>query len=260
MFGLTLSQDTVRFCIETVGLNNTQGRDRFAMTTEAPLRVLIVEDEDEIRDFLVSQFTESGAQAYGLASGDQVIHALDSFTPSVILLDQMMPGKSGREVIKDIRSSAKFSETPIMMVTGLDGEAEKIQALEMGADDYVTKPFSVREVIARCHALVRRSKAAHKQQQKNLIVKDLTVDFSAYRVVLKGQEVPLTLTEFKILVELLKQSGQVLTRDRLRERALGNLNVTDRTIDVHMASLRKKLEEMGEFIETVRGVGYRMSV
>jgi len=228
--------------------------------SEGSLKVLIVEDESEIREFLISQFIDSGSLAVGLPSGDQVLQTLESFQPNVVLLDQMMPGKSGREIINEIRSSARFSETPIMMVTGLDGEAEKIQALEMGADDYVTKPFSVKELIARAQALVRRAKAAHKQTQKNLVVKDLTVDFSAHKVLLRGTEIPLTLTEFKILCELLRQSGQVLTRDKLRERALGNLNVTDRTIDVHMASLRKKLEDMGDSIETVRGVGYRMAL
>jgi two-component system alkaline phosphatase synthesis response regulator PhoP len=223
------------------------------------LRVLVIEDEEEIREFLVSQFNEVGNQAMGLSSGEAVIASLENFGPSVILLDQMMPGKSGRDVIREIRSHARFSETPIMMVTGLDSEQEKIEALEMGADDYVTKPFSVKEVIARAQALVRRAKAAHKSQQKNLNVGELSIDFTAHRVTMAEQEVPLTLTEFKILCELLKQQGQVLTRDKLRERALGNLNVTDRTIDVHMASLRKKLAHMGEKIETVRGVGYRMA-
>lgn len=228
--------------------------------TDQNLRVLIVEDEMEIRDFLVSQFVEAGASAHGLPSGETVMQALEAFRPSVVLLDQMMPGKSGKDIIREIRGNATYCDTPIMMVTGLDGETEKIQALEMGADDYVTKPFSVKELIARAHALVRRAHSAHRAQQKNLTVKDLSVDFSAHRVVLRGSEVPLTLTEFKILCELLKQSGQVLTRDKLRERALGNLNVTDRTIDVHMASLRKKLNDMGDSIETVRGVGYRMAL
>lgn len=228
--------------------------------SENNLRVLIVEDEGEIRDFLVSQFKDAGAASHGLPSGEQILQTLEVFQPNVVLLDQMMPGKSGREIIREIRTHARFSETPIMMVTGLDGEAEKIQALELGADDYVTKPFSVKELIARAQALVRRAHSTHKAQQKNLVVKDLTVDFSAHRVLLRGHEVPLTLTEFKILCELLRQSGQVLTRDKLRERALGNLNVTDRTIDVHMASLRKKLDDMGDSIETVRGVGYRMAL
>lgn len=227
---------------------------------EANMRVLIVEDEAEIREFLVSQFVETGATAHSLSSGDTVLSAMEAFRPNLVLLDHMMPGKSGKEVIHDIRSHAQFSETPIMMVTGVSAEDDKIAALELGADDYVTKPFSVRELVARAQALVRRSQNAHKSQQKNLVVKDLHVDLTAHKVTLRGDSVALTLTEFKILCELLQQSGQVLTRDRLRERALGNLNVTDRTIDVHMASLRKKLHEMGDTIETVRGVGYRMAV
>lgn len=227
---------------------------------DAGIRVLIVEDESEIREFLVGQFVDMGAAAHSLPSGDEIISALEAFRPSVVLLDQMMPGKSGKDVIREIRSHTQFGDTPIMMVTGVSAEEEKIIALEMGADDYVTKPFSVKELIARAQALVRRSQSGHKAQQKNLNVKDLHVDLTAHKVKLRGEDVALTLTEFKILCELLKQSGQVLTRDKLRERALGNLNVTDRTIDVHMASLRKKLHEMGEAIETVRGVGYRMAL
>lgn len=224
------------------------------------MRVLVVEDEKDIREFLVSQFVESGNECLGLDSGVGILEHMERFNPQVVLVDQMMPGKSGAEVVKEIRGDVRFSEVPIMMVTGLDGEAEKVKALDTGADDYVTKPFSVRELMARANALVRRSQAAHKNQQKNISIKDLIIDLNAHKVTRRGVEVPLTLTEFKILSELLKQSGQVLTRDRLREKALGNLNVTDRTIDVHMASLRKKLEDMGDQIETVRGVGYRLSI
>lgn len=222
-------------------------------------RVLVIEDENEIREFLVSQLEENGMRAMGLPSGDELRQALEVFQPHAVLLDQMMPGKSGREIVREIRAHVQFADLPIMMVTGLDAEVEKVESLSEGADDYVTKPFSIREVIARINALVRRSQAAHRANQKSIVVRDLTVDLVAHRVSLRGKEVPLTLTEFKILVELLRQCGQVLTRDRLREKALGNLNVTDRTIDVHMASLRKKLEEIGELIETVRGVGYRLA-
>lgn len=222
-------------------------------------RVLVIEDETEIREFLVSQLEENNMKALGLSSGEEVRNAIEVFKPHAILLDQMMPGKSGREIVREIRSNVQYADIPIMMVTGLDAEVEKVESLGDGADDYVTKPFSIREVIARINALVRRSQAAHLAQQKSIVVRELVVDLIAHRVSLRGKEVPLTLTEFKILVELLRQCGQVLTRDRLREKALGNLNVTDRTIDVHMASLRKKLEEIGELIETVRGVGYRMA-
>lgn len=228
--------------------------------TQMVTRILVIEDEQEIREFLVSQFIEHGMAAEGLPSGEGFAMLLEKFEPHVIVMDHMMPGKSGVELIRELRSTLKFSETPVMMLTGLDGEAEKVAALEMGADDYVTKPFSIKEVIARIQALVRRSQAAHKSTQKTMAVDDLMVDLIAHRVTLESREIPLTLTEFKILVELMRQSGQVLTRDRLRERALGNLNVTDRTIDVHMASLRKKLEKMGDRIETVRGVGYRLGM
>ena len=130
-------------------------------------------------------------------------------------------------------------------------------ALELGADDYVTKPFYPKELAARIKSLARRTES--DKQAKAVAYRDLQIDFNAHRVVLEGQELALTLTEFKILSELLKKSGQVLTREKLREYALGNLNVTDRTIDVHMASLRKKLNNYGDYIETVRGVGYRFA-
>ena len=223
-------------------------------------RILVLEDEHEIREFLVAQFLEHGMLAEGLSSGNGFMNKVETFNPNLVVMDQMMPGKSGMDLIKELRVSQKFSEVPVMMLTGLDGEAEKVAALEMGADDYVTKPFSVKEVVARIQALIRRSHAAHKSTQKTMTVDELNVDLVAHRVTLHSKEVALTLTEFKILVELMRQGGQVLTRDRLRERALGNLNVTDRTIDVHMASLRKKLEDMGDRIETVRGVGYRLAL
>jgi two-component system alkaline phosphatase synthesis response regulator PhoP len=222
------------------------------------MKVLVIEDEIDIREMLVSQFRDSGVEADGMENALDLAAKLDQIRPNVILLDQMMPGKSGADVIREVRADARFCETPIMMVTGLSSEEDKVRALEMGADDYVTKPFSIREVVARAQALVRRAELAHKSQQNNISVKDLSIDLKAHKVTLCGTEIALTLTEFRILTELLRQSGQVLTRDKLRERALGNLNVTDRTIDVHMASLRKKLGNTGDAIETVRGVGYRM--
>jgi DNA-binding response OmpR family regulator len=229
-------------------------------TKTNPARVLVVEDEDEVREILLGNLEAEGLIAKGLNSGKEILVHVEQFQPDVILLDQMMPEKSGQEVIHDLRTSARFSETPVIMVTGVTSEEQKIEALNAGADDYITKPFSTKELYARIQALLRRAKSSHNAQQKNISLKDLVVDLGAHKVLLKGAELQLTLTEFKILCELIKQSGKVLSRDSLRERALGNLNVTDRTIDVHMASLRKKLEHMGDSIETVRGVGYRMSM
>lgn len=247
--------------MQTMNRNDIAAREgqRELMTTKEMLRVLVVEDEEDIREFLVGQFAESGADVRGMASGEGIRAILDSFKPDVVLMDQMMPGKSGKELVTEIRGSTAHSQIPIMMVTSLDGEQEKIDALEIGADDYVTKPFSIREVIARAHALVRRTRVQNSSPQKTISYGDLQIDLSAHRVTMAGAELALTLTEFKILVELLRHAGQVLSRDKLREKALGNLNVTDRTIDVHMASLRKKLGAMGDQIDTVRGVGYRMA-
>jgi two-component system, OmpR family, alkaline phosphatase synthesis response regulator PhoP len=225
----------------------------------SPIKVLLIEDEAEIRELLVGQFEYSGFSVQAVESGKDILVHLENFRPDILILDYVMPIKTGPEIMKEIRANIHFGSLPIMMLTGLTGEDQKISAFELGADDYVTKPFSSKELVARVQALCRRARAAHLQQQKNIIIGDLLVDLSSHKVTLEGKDVPLTLTEFKILCELLKQTGKVLSRDRLREMALGNLNVTDRTIDVHMASLRKKLSGMGDHIETVRGVGYRMA-
>lgn len=222
------------------------------------IRAIVVEDEQEIREFLIGQLEENGIHAKGLPSGESLHQEMRAFNPNIILMDQRMPGKSGRELVKEIRKMVEFAEVPIIMVTGLGTEQEKVDSFQEGVDDYITKPFSVREVIARVQALVRRATNSHRAQQKQITIKDLSVDLVAFEATMGGRELPLTLTEFKILAELLSQVGEVLTRDRLRERALGNLGVTDRTIDVHMASLRKKLGTMGDTIETVRGVGYKI--
>ena len=232
------------------------------------MKVMIVEDESDIREILKSLLEEEGFQVVALENGMNLLEELKVNRPDLLLLDQILPGKTGVEAVREVRASLNFSNLPIIMVTGLSGEEDKVTALEIGADDYVTKPFYPKELAARIKALARRSESAvgsaaspspPKSSHDRITHDSLVVDFSAHRVTVDGAAVALTLTEFKILVELLKQAGQVLTREKLRERALGNLNVTDRTIDVHMASLRKKLGLIGHQIETVRGVGYRFA-
>ena len=223
------------------------------------MKIMVIEDEKDVRELLQLELKSQGFTPLALESGHLVTQKIQEFKPQVILLDQLLPGKTGMDIMKEIRSNTRFNNIPIIVVSALIAEDDKVQALNIGADDYITKPFTIKELIARVRALVRRSESSYLQRQSQLIYGNLKVDFSAHKVTLNSQEVPLTLTEFKILSELLKQNGQVLSRDCLREKALGNLNVTDRTIDVHMASLRKKLHNMGENIETVRGVGYRFS-
>ena len=237
---------------------------------KASMKVMVVEDEHDIRDILKNLLEEEGFEVVALENGLRIMEELGAHSPDLLLLDQMLPGKTGVEAVREVRSSEQFANHPIIMVTGLSGEDDKVNALDLGADDYVTKPFYPKELAARIKALARRSDRsvvptpgvqapAVGGAQDKISRGPVNIDFSAHRVTVDNQEILLTLTEFKILGELLKQSGQVLTREKLRERALGNLNVTDRTIDVHMASLRKKLGIIGHQIETVRGVGYRFS-
>ena len=217
---------------------------------------MVVEDEKDIRDILVTQLQGEGFSVVALEHCNKILSELEQHRPDLVLLDQVLPGRSGTDAVREIRNSGNFYKLPIIMVTGLTGEDDKVGALDVGADDYITKPFRPRELSARIKAVARRVESVSGKDDL-LTVGELVIDIKAHKATLKGQEVALTLTEFKILVELLRQRGQVLSREQLRSRALGNLNVTDRTIDVHMASLRRKLEHMGDRIETVRGVGYR---
>lgn len=225
------------------------------------LKVMVVEDERDIRDILKNLLEEEGFQVVALADGLNLLHEIALNQPDLLLLDQILPGKTGIDVLKELRLSHLYSKLPVIMVTGLSGEDDKVHALDFGADDYVTKPFYPKELAARIKALARRASSAVSSvgvSSDRIVFGSLIMDVAAHRVSVDSTDVSLTLTEFKILYELLRQNGQVLTRERLREKALGNLNVTDRTIDVHMGSLRKKLGVAGSRIETVRGVGYRM--
>ncbi len=226
------------------------------------IRVLIVEDEADIRLILKDLLEAQGFQVVDLASGHAILHQIELHEPDVLLVDQMMPGLTGVEIIAQIRKDERHSNLPIIMVTGLSGEEDKVKVLNLGADDYVTKPFLPKELAARINALVRRTSArelAARSEPQELFRGDIRIELRSHRAFVGSEEVHLTLTEFKILRELLKQVDHVLTREQLRERALESVNVTDRTIDVHMASLRKKMGPIGDTIETVRGVGYRLA-
>lgn len=225
-------------------------------------RVLVVEDEADIRRILKDLLESQDFEVIDLASGYGILHQIELIKPDVLLVDQLMPGMTGIEVIAEVRRDPSVGRVPIIMVTGLSGEEDKVRALDLGADDYITKPFLPKELAARINALVRRTAARELESdddKQELIRGGVRVDLKSHRAFIADAEVNLTLTEFKILRELLRQVDHVLTREQLRERALDSVNVTDRTIDVHMASLRKKLGAEGDMIETVRGVGYRLA-
>ncbi|MCB0407806.1 MAG: response regulator transcription factor [Bdellovibrionales bacterium] len=218
--------------------------------------VLVIDDEKDVCDYLVMLLKDEGFSAEFSTSPREIKAKIQQFGANLLLLDYRMPEQSGSDVVRELRADEQFQFLPIIIVTGLDGEEEKVAMLELGADDYVTKPFSSKELAARIRAVLRRSQQA-EEEIKALSSNGINIDLRAHKVFLNQEEVYLTLTEFKILVQLLKSEGKVLSRDELRATALGNLNVADRTIDVHMASLRKKLDPLTKAIQTVRGVGYR---
>ncbi|MGE0764512.1 MAG: response regulator transcription factor [Bdellovibrionales bacterium] len=218
-------------------------------------RVLVIDDEIDVCEYLSSVLKDEGFVVEALQDPLQVRQSLESFRPDALLIDYRLPGQSGIDLIRSLRREPQWRGLVLIMVTGCAGEQEKVSALEVGADDYVVKPFSPRELAARLRAVLRRRADLFEAEQ--IEAGGLAIDLKSHKVFQDKEEVHLTLTEFRILTELLRNQGRVLTRDRLREMALESLAVTDRTIDVHMASLRKKLPNYANSIQTVRGVGYR---
>jgi DNA-binding response OmpR family regulator len=221
--------------------------------------ILVAEDDRDIQELIVYNLEQDGFKVQAVSRGDLILDIIKKAKPTLLLLDVMLPGMNGVDVCKALRSAEETRNLPIIMVTAKGSETDKIVGLELGADDYVTKPFSPKELVARTKAVLRRSQTAPPVPKDEILQsRDLKIDLRKHRVVLQEKEVALTLTEFNLLRELVSASGTVLTRSFLMEKAIGSdVSVTDRTIDVHMAALRKKLGSYGDFIETVRGVGYR---
>jgi len=221
--------------------------------------ILVAEDDRDIQELIVYNLEQDGFKVRALSRGDLILEAIKKERPLLLLLDVMLPGMNGVDVCKALRSQEETKSLPIIMVTAKGSETDKIVGLELGADDYVTKPFSPKELVARTKAVLRRSRSTTPVNQSEILQsRELKIDLKKHRVTLDNQEISLTLTEFNLLKELISASGTVLTRSSLMEKAIGSdVSVTDRTIDVHMAALRKKLGAYGDYIETVRGVGYR---
>ena len=221
--------------------------------------VLIVEDEPDIAEGLRYNLEREGLRAVVAETGERGLElALDrNNPPALVLLDLMLPGMSGTELCRRLRREPATRKTPIIMLTARGSEAERVQGLDLGADDYVTKPFSVRELVARVRAVLRRaddSSAAHYEDEK------LQVHFDDMHVSCDGSEVRLTRKEFALLAALAKRPGRVATRNQLLDEVWGQQYYGDtRTLDVHIRRLRSKLGACGDSIETVVGVGYRFT-
>lgn len=225
-------------------------------------RVLVVDDEDAIRELIVFNLEQQGFEVLEAADGYEAIKQTDEGRPDLVVLDLMLPGMDGLEVCQRLRRSEEFANIPIIMLTARSEEVDRVLGLEIGADDYVTKPFSPRELMARVKAIFRRmSQPQVNEDTGELNIGLLRIDPARHQITFKSVELELTPKEFELLYLLALQPGKVLTRDVLLEKVWGYEYLGDtRTVDVHIRRLRKKMEDIDpepDYIETIRGVGYR---
>ncbi len=224
-------------------------------------KILIVDDEEHILELIKFNLEKNGFEVITLDNGEATIGVLQDNPVDLVVLDLMLPGMDGLEVCKNIRRIDGLEKLPIIMLTAKSEETDRILGLELGADDYLTKPFSVRELIARIKAVLRRSEDKKVVKSKTLRIKDIAMDTEKHEVTINGELVELTLKEFELLKILIENRGKVLTRNLLLDEVWGyDYFGETRTVDVHIRHLRKKIgdDESGEYIETIRGVGYKM--
>ena len=219
--------------------------------------IYCVEDDDNIRELVIYTLETTGLKARGFADGSAFMEALAFDTPELILLDIMLPGDDGLELLKKLKSSSKTKNIPVIMVTAKGSEYDKVVGLDSGADDYVTKPFGMMELVSRIKAVLRRS--GKVEDRTDMETAGVHVDVKKHEVTVDGKEISLTLKEFELLEKLMRNQGIVLTRDQLLTEIWGyDFDGETRTVDVHIRTLRQKLGDKGEIIQTVRGVGYRV--
>jgi len=220
--------------------------------------ILVVDDEKDIVDLLKYNLEKENYNVITAFDGKTAIEKANS-KPDLILLDIMMPGYDGFEVCKYIRKNSNLSSIPIIFLTAKSSETDEVLGLELGADDYIEKPISIRKIIARIkNALRKKNINSEEAYEPPLVFKDLIIDKSSYTIKLKNKEIFLPKKEFEILAFLLKNKGRVHSRENLLNTIWGqNVYVIDRTIDVHIRKIREKLEDYGDYIETIKGVGYR---
>lgn len=224
----------------------------------AKQKILAVDDEEDILELLRFNLTKEGFAVVCAASGEEALKSALSHRPDLVLLDLLLPGMDGLEVARRLKKEDATKETPIIMVTAKGEEADIVAGLEVGAEDYITKPFSRKVLIARVRAVLRRKGAAPADDKEVLAVHDLLIHPGRREVLVKGKPVPLTFTEFGILNFLARRPGWVFTRSQIVDAVRGDeYFVTDRAVDVQIVGLRKKLGSAAKAIETVRGVGYR---
>ncbi|MBX6364204.1 MAG: response regulator transcription factor [Gemmatimonadetes bacterium] len=222
-------------------------------------RVLVVEDERDIAALVAYHLTKEGYRVRTAADGEEGLESVASERPDLIVLDLMLPGFSGYEILGELRRRSATADIPVVVLTARRDEADRIKGLELGADDYITKPFSPRELVLRVSAVLRRSQAPAVSGSGRLLRGGpIEVDVAAMRATVDGAELELTPTEFRLLTTLMERRGRVQSRQQLLETAWDiHARIETRTVDMHVQRLRAKLGAAGVWIETVRGFGYR---
>lgn len=221
-------------------------------------KILVVDDEEDILELLKYNLSREGYQVACTTSGENTLNLVETEAPDLILLDLMLPGMDGLEVARRLKDKPDTKNVPIVMLTAKGEEADIVTGLELGADDYVTKPFSPRILLARVRAVLRRKQNGSQDKTSVIQIHNLAIHPKRREVTVNGEPVQLTFTEFGILTYLARRPGWVFTRSQIVDEVRGeDYFVTDRSVDVQIVGLRRKLGSAGEYIETVRGVGYR---
>ena len=222
--------------------------------------IVVIDDEEDILELLDFTLTREGYRVILQKDGSQGLEAIRGLYPDLVILDHMLPGLNGLDVCRIVKNDKELEHIPIVMLTVKGEEEDIVTGFELGADDYITKPFSIHVLVARMRAVLRRSRGiVDASSNRHIHVGNLLINPALFNVNVQGRDIRLTKMEFGILNTLAENEGKVLTRKQLLKAVQGNVEpVTDRTIDVHLASLRKKLGVTGYLIQTVRGVGYRL--
>ena len=216
-----------------------------------------VEDDPSIREIEVYALHSTGLEARGFADGAEFWEALEKEQPELVILDVMLPGEDGVAILKRLRADERYRDIPVIMATARSTEFDKVQSLDLGADDYITKPFGMMEMVSRVKAVLRRSQP--KQAASSLKLKGLTLDESQHTVTIDGERVVLTYKEYELLRLFLSHPGMAFSREQLLQTVWNtDYAVETRTVDMHIRTLRQKLGDYGRYIETIRGVGYRL--
>lgn len=224
-------------------------------------KILIVDDEEHIIELIKFNLENSGYETLTATNGIDALRIIREESPRLILLDIMLPGMDGYDICKEIRKDSVIANIPVIMITAKGEEVDKILGLELGADDYITKPFSIRELIARVKALIRRTSSSMTDHIYKF--SNISIDFNKHEILKDDTKIDLTLKEFELLEILIKNKGRVMTRDFLLDKIWGYEYIGEtRTVDVHIRHLRQKVEDddkSPKYIETVRGIGYRFN-